>query len=130
MGKSLEKDLVLAIPFNSELGYTCPSCLSVGIGAKWAQGTNYCPKCGQHIKLINVDNYDWANLLRDAEKIPDVMDSNIVTTGLDLSHGFTKAKKFINGIYLQRLKDYGDKNAQIEGQMNLMDYLKGAKSDG
>lgn len=116
-----ERDITLSIPFNKVLGYTCPKCLSVGIGAKWAQGTNYCPKCGQKIKLINVDNGDWALMLKDVEKIPHVTDTNIVTTCLDMSTGLSHAKKQINGVYVERMKAYNDKNAQIEGQMSLFD---------
>lgn len=130
MAKNVTKDLVLAIPFNETLGYTCPICLSVGIGAKWAQGTNYCPKCGQRIKLIRVDNGDWALLQKDAHKIPDIMDTNIITTGVDFSKGFTGAAKYINGIYLERLKAWGDKNAQIEGQLNIFDVLKQEQTGG
>lgn len=114
-----ERDIALSIPFDKTLGYTCPKCLSVGIGAKWAQGTNYCPKCGQKIKLI--EKRDWPLILKDAEKIPDVTETNIVTTATDFSEGLNKAKKYINGVYMERLKAYFDKNAQIEGQMSIFD---------
>ena len=113
-----ERDLILSIPFNKVLGYNCPKCQSIGIGAKWAQGTNYCPKCGQRIKLINVDNGDWALLLKDANKIPNVIDTNIVTTCIDLSEGLS-SKKQINGVYVERMRAYNNKYAQIEGQLSL-----------
>ena len=116
-----DREQILAIPFNETCGYTCPQCLSVGIGAKWGQGTYYCPKCGQHIKLVNVKNGDWAEMVKDAEKIPQVMETNIVTTAIDLSQGLTNCKRYINGVFLGRMKDYKNKNAQIEGQLSLFD---------
>lgn len=117
-------ELTLAIPFDETLGYTCPCCLSVGIGKKWGQGTNYCPKCGQHIKLMKVEK-DWAELKKDVMKIPDVMQTNIVTTAWDFSKGLDKDAKYINGVYLERFRDYKNKNAQIEGQMSIFDVISG-----
>ena len=115
-----ERDLVLAIPFDETIGYTCPICLSVGIGKKWGEGINFCPKCGQHIKLINTTKgNDWALLLKDVQKIPNVIDSNIVTTSWDLRHGLQYDKKIITGVFMERMKSYNDKNAQIEGQLSL-----------
>lgn len=113
-----ERDLILAIPFDEVLGYCCPICRSVGVGAKWANGTNFCPKCGQRIKLVN-SGADWQQLVKDAEKIPNVIDTNIVTTQIDFTEGLSHAKNVINGVFTERMKTYNDKNAQIEGQLSL-----------
>ena len=120
---AVQLEMTLAIPFNKTIGYTCPCCLSVGIGAKWGMGTNYCPKCGQHIKLLDVDT-DWKELVKDVNKVPDVMKTNIVTTAWDFSKGLNHDAKYINGVYLERFRAYKNNDAQIEGQMNITDFLK------
>ena len=121
MATRKDKETTLAIPFNRVLGYTCPQCLSVGIGAKWADGTNYCPKCGQKIKLINADGGEWALLLKDVTKIKDVEKTNIVTTMSDYSAGLSRPTKTINGVFLERMRKALDEiaNDQCAGQMTL-----------
>lgn len=121
MATSKDKETTLAIPFNNVLGYTCPSCLSVGIGAKWANGTNYCPKCGQKIKLINVNKGEWKELLKDVSKIANVENTNIVTTSPDYSGGFTRPKRQITGVYLERMRKAIAKSDQIAGQISFFD---------
>lgn len=116
-----ERDMALAIPFNRVLGYDCPICKGVAVGTKWEQ-TKFCPCCGQHLKLINVKSGDWDTLLKDVKKIPDVMDTDIVTTGVSFE-GNGASGRYINGVYLDRFRAYKDKNAQIEGQMSLSDYM-------
>ena len=122
-----ERDLILAIPFNDTLGYTCPICGLVGRGKK-AQGTNYCSKCGQRLKFINVKNGDWNVLEKDVLKIPKVFDTDIVTY-FKVATGNGTSRKEMSGVFLDRFKAYGDKHAQIEGQMSIFDYEKGA-ADG
>lgn len=117
-----DRESTLAIPFNMILGYNCPNCLSVGIGAKWAAGTNYCPKCGQKIKLVNVNNGEWQMLLSDVQKIPNVEETDIVTTSLDFSEGMDKAKRSINGVYIDRMRTYFKNKEQCAGQMSLADF--------
>lgn len=114
-----ERDMILAIPFDEVLGFCCPICKGVGVGKHWAQ-RKYCPDCGQRLKFM--PQKDWLQLVADAKKIPNVIDTDIVTTELLISNGFA-GKKDINGVYLDRLKAYGDKNAQIEGQISLSDIL-------
>lgn len=114
-----DRDLTLAIPFNDTLGCCCPVCNSIAIGLKLKANMHYCPYCGQHLKMINVNNGDWALLLKDVNKIPDVMETNIVITGADLSEGPLVHKRKIDGVYMDRLKAYKDGHAQIEGQLSL-----------
>ena len=72
---------------------------------------------------------DWEELLKDVQKIPKVLESKIVTTELDMSEGFNNAKMSINGVYLERFRDYFKDNAQIEGQMSIFDLGKGATGE-
>ena len=118
-----ERDMKLAIPFNETLGFCCPICKGVGIGKHW-ELRKYCPDCGQRLKMVNVNNGDWEQLMRDVKRIPDIMESNMVTTELRFLNGGQSVRD-ISGVYLDRLKAYNDKNAQIEGQLELADFLKG-----
>lgn len=111
--KSVERDLTLAIPYTAAKGYICPKCLTAG------KKVNYCPKCGQKIKLIDSDGSDWAQLLKDVGKIPGVIETDIVTSQIDFSCGYENRVRYINGVFLERMKAYNDKNAQIEGQLSL-----------
>ena len=112
-----ERDMILAIPFNEELGFCCPICKGVGIGKHWAQ-RKYCPDCGQRLKFMV--NKDWKQLVADVKKIPDVMESDIVLTDI---YFIDSAESIcdISGVFIDRMKAYGDKNAQIEGQLSLFD---------
>lgn len=114
-----KREIALAIPFNKVLGYDCPICKSVGIGAAWAEGTNYCPKCGQRIKLVSVENGSWNELVKDACKIPNVRDTDIVTTHpIAVAGGF---EEIINGVYLNLMRKYFSKSDQVEGQLSMFD---------
>lgn len=113
-----ERDMILAIPLDEILGFCCPICKGVGIGKHWAQ-RKYCPDCGQRLKFMDV-NKDWKQLLADVMKIPDVTESDIVTTAIYFDDSGAAAR-YINGVFIDRMKAYGDKNAQIEGQMSLFD---------
>lgn len=118
-----ERDLTLAVPFNDVLGYTCPSCENKGKGRR-VQGVNFCPNCGQKLKFYNVKNGDWNALEKDVLKIPHIFDTDIVTF-FTVATGNGSRRKEINGVYLERFKAYGDKHAQIEGQMSIFDLEKG-----
>lgn len=117
--KSVERDLTLAIPFNDVLGCCCPKCNSVAVGLKLKANMHYCPYCGQHLKMVNVNNGDWAALIKDVNKIPNVMDTEIVIKGVDLSEGPLVHKWAIEGVYMERFKAYNNEHAQIEGQLSL-----------
>ena len=106
-----ERDLVLAMPASESA--ICPVCNSFGENVKVDRWMKYCPSCGQRIKMLSVKNGDWQLLLKDALKIPDVLESNIVTTNAG------SYSTVITGVYIQRMKDYKNKYAQIEGQMSL-----------
>lgn len=119
-----ERDLILAIPFNNVLGCSCPLCRALAIGQQLKKDMHYCPYCGQHLKLVSVENGDWSLLLKDVNKIPDVTDTNIVVTELDLSEGLRDqqrqtAKRMISGVYLDRMRAYKNEHAQIEGQLSM-----------
>ena len=107
--QKIERDLTLAIPFNDVLGCGCPLCNSQAIGLKLKKDMRYCPYCGQHLKMVSVDDGSWKQLLEDVRKIPDVEQTNIVVTKWDC----------IAGVYMERLKAYKDSKAQIEGQLSL-----------
>ena len=112
-----ERDLTLAIPFDKDLGVCCPKCLAIGIGTQLKEQMHYCPYCGQKVKLVATGR-DWNELVKDCMKIPDIMETKIVTVGVSFS-GSGTPERYIDGVYLQRLKDYKNKNAQIEGQLSL-----------
>ena len=112
-----ERDLTLAIPFDDTLGCCCPKCLSVGIGTQLKDKMRFCPYCGQRLKLISSQR-DWQELLKDCRKVPDIEKTNIVTTGVSFP-GDGSMERPISGVYLQRLKDYNNKYAQIEGQLSM-----------
>ena len=119
-----ERDLILAIPFNDVLGCSCPLCKAVSVGMRLKKDMHYCPYCGQRLKMVTVSNGDWSLLLKDVNKIPDVTDTNIVVTELDLSQGLSDqqrqtAKRMISGVYLDRMKAYKNEHAQIEGQLSM-----------
>lgn len=113
-----ERDLILAIPFNDVLGCSCPMCNSVAIGLKLKFNMHYCPYCGQHLKMVSVNNGDWAKLEADVKKIHDVMETNIVVCGYGVNDT-SGAKKHIEGVFMDRWKAYKDDHAQIEGQMSM-----------
>lgn len=115
-----DRDLVLAIPFNDTLGCNCPICNSIAIGLKLKANMHYCPYCGQHLKMVSVNDGSWKKLVEDVEKIPDVKETNIVTTSWNCSMRLDQPKeKFIDGVYMDRLKAYKNDKAQIEGQLSL-----------
>ena len=119
-----ERDLTLAIPFNDKLGCSCPLCKAVSVGMSLKKDMHYCPYCGQHLKMVTVANGDWSLLMKDVNKIPDVTDTNIVVTELDLSQGLSDqqrliAKRMIAGVYLERMRAYKNEHAQCEGQLSM-----------
>ena len=115
-----DRDLLLAIPFNDTLGCNCPICNSISIGLKLKANMHYCPYCGQHLKMVSVNDGSWKKLLEDVEKIPDVKETNIVTTSWNCSTPLNKPReKYIDGVYMDRFKAYKNDKAQIEGQLSL-----------
>lgn len=112
-----ERDMTLAIPFFGIWRY-CPICKAKRTVAELSPGYKFCPICGQHLRLIT-ERVEWAEIEHDAKKIPEVMETDIVTTEIDLTSGYEYREKIINGVYLDRMKAYKDKNAQIEGQLSL-----------
>lgn len=107
--KASKRDKPLTILFND--GYICPKCLGVGIGTKWrSKGAKYCPGCGQRIVFAELD--EFRALQRRAEKIPDIMESDIIETTMTIdSQGIHKQ---ISGIYVPELLKYEEQGVQME----------------
>lgn len=107
--KASKRDKPLTILFND--GYICPKCLGVGIGTKWrSKGAKYCPGCGQRIVFADLD--EFRALQRRAEKIPDIMESDIIETTVTIdSQGIHKQ---ISGIYVPELLKYEEQGVQME----------------
>ena len=101
MVQKADRDLLLAIPFNDTLGCGCPLCNSIAIGLKLKKDMHYCPYCGQHLKMVSVNDGSWKKLLEDVKKIPDVEETNIVIA------------KWANNVPLDK------RVRQIEGQLSL-----------
>lgn len=104
-----KRDKPLTILFND--GYVCPKCLGVGIGTKWrSKGAKYCPGCGQRIVFAELD--EFRALQRRAEKIPDIMESDIIETTVTIdSQGIHKQ---ISGIYVPELLKFEEQGVQME----------------
>ena len=119
MMQKADRDLILAIPFNDSIGCGCPICNSIAIGLKLKKDMHYCPYCGQHLKMVSVNDGSWKKLLEDVEKIPDVMETNIVTTSWNTGLPLNQHEKYIDGVYMDRFKQYNNDKAQIEGQLSL-----------
>ena len=104
-----KRDKPLTILFND--GYICPKCLGVGIGTKWkSKGAKYCPGCGQRIVFAELD--EFRALQRRAEKIPDIMESDIIETTVTIdSQGIHEQ---ISGIYVPELLKYEEQGVQME----------------
>ena len=104
-----KRDKPLTILFND--GYICPKCLGAGIGTKWrSKGAKYCPGCGQRIVFAELD--EFRALQRRAEKIPDIMESDIIETTVTIdSQGIHKQ---ISGIYVPELLKYEEQGVQME----------------
>ena len=107
--KASKRDKPLTILFND--GYICPKCLGVGIGTKWrSKGAKYCPGCGQRIVFAELD--EFRALQRRAEKIPDIMESDIIETTVTIdSQGIHKQ---ISGIYVPELLKFEEQGVQME----------------
>lgn len=119
MVQKADRDLLVAIPFNDTLGCGCPVCNSIAIGLKLKNNMHYCPYCGQHLKMVSVNDGSWKKLLEDVEKIPDVMETNLVIAKYANNVPLDQRKKCIEGVYMDRYKAYKNDKAQIEGQLSL-----------
>jgi hypothetical protein len=114
------RDDLIVIPENKgHGGFICPRCLAVAIGSKWASHAKYCPDCGQHIKISTPE----FNKLKELAKTltPEKREkcckfySNIGPDG--------KYQRMINGIYKKALSDLMSSSEQIEGQMDITDFI-------
>ncbi len=117
------RDELIVIPEQALGGFICPRCKGVAIGMKWASHANYCPDCGQHIK-INTKLFD--TLKGKALTIPeDVRDSYCE---YELRIGKEIGKE-ICGVYKNRIEDLETDDQMLPGQMDIYDFLENKTED-
>lgn len=114
-----QRDELIVIPESSGGGFICPVCLSTALGAKWAKHANYCPDCGQRIKIDSVKFTSMKNVVKDLDK--DLKDKCCKYYSIIAPEG--KLERTISGIYLKRFNDITMGEQQIEGQMNITDFI-------
>lgn len=107
-----DRDEMLYVPQAAvDGGFMCPKCLSIYIGDKWASKAKYCPECGQHIKVINIKDFN------DLEK-------GLAKIGADdVEKVAEKYLGNISGIYKNRLDKLTGNENYIAGQMELSDFI-------
>ena len=104
----IERDELLYIPRDGMYGgFMCPKCLTT-----FGEISNYCPYCGQHIKVIAAK--DFKDLKKGLGKIgADDVDKVAV-----------KYMGSVSGIYKSRLDKLTGNENYIAGQMELSDFLQ------
>ena len=85
-------------------GFVCPIC-------KYKcnlKNANYCPGCGQKIKLVFTSEGDWRRLLFDVAKLPKAIREKLIIRPIEKIYGYEGPE--IYGIYLsdfrERLKEF------------------------
>lgn len=113
------RDELLVIPEQNLGGFICPMCKAVAVGMKWASHANYCPDCGQHIK-ISTKLYE--NLKEKAFEIPENVRETYCEYELRILSG-QDIRREISGIYKKRVEDLEADSQNIPGQMDINDFL-------
>ena len=99
-----ERDEVIVIPEAEPSGFVCPVCLAVAIGKKWASHANYCPDCGQHIK-INTEKF--SELKKKLSDLPwEEKEKCCRYYSVAAPEGLNG--RMISGIYAKRLDNRGN----------------------
>ena len=114
------RDELLVIPEQDLGGFICPICKSVAIGKSWQSHCNYCPDCGQRIKI---DTPLFKKLRDKTMEIPEAerMDLCAQNVFIGLSG---QLEKDIAGVYKKRLEARAKDPEQPKGQIRMSDYLK------
>lgn len=115
-----DRDEIIVIPEQEGVGgFMCPMCLSVAIGAKWASHVKYCPDCGQRIHVSTTE----FNKLRKIVQGFTYERREKCCKYYSVIGPENKYDRQISGIYRQRIADMLKDDEQIEGQMNITDFL-------
>lgn len=117
---SSSRDEILYIPEKDMGGFMCPNCLLIAIGHKWASHANYCPDCGQHIKII--EPVKFQEMKKAIKELPEEVRENCIKTYQIIGpEGYNKEE--ISGIYNDRFKKAQADASDIEGQMNIRNFI-------
>lgn len=115
-----DRDELIVIPENEGVGgFMCPACLSVAIGAKWAKHAHYCPDCGQHIQISTPE---FNKLRKIAQGFTNDRKEKCCKY-YSVIGPESKYERQVSGIYKKRLEDMLKDDRQIEGQVNITDFL-------
>ena len=117
-----KRDELIVIKENEGVGgFMCPNCLAVAIGKKWALHANYCPDCGQHIKISTEQFNKLKKLVEPMTK--DQKEKCCTFYSVYAPEPGGGLQRTISGIYKKRLDDLLNDQKQIEGQMNITDFI-------
>lgn len=106
-----ERDELIVVPEQDMGGFMCPKCLAVAIGKKWATHAKYCPDCGQHIRI---STSEFNSLLLQVQGLDNEQKKETCMFYMGGS---------ISGIYKDRVKALQKAGEQIDGQMDITDFL-------
>ena len=112
-----DRDELIVVPEQAMGGFICPKCRGVAIGMKWASHANYCPDCGQHLK-INTKLFE--SLKDKALTIPENVRDSYCEYELRIGNDI---RRDICGVYKKRIEDLEADKQSIPGQMDIKDFL-------
>lgn len=114
-----QRDELLVIPEMKLGGFICPICLHTFMGEHWKKHTNYCPDCGQHIKI---DDKELGSLKIKAKELGlEEKQKCIKYYSVIMPEGMHE--RVVSGIYQKKLEDLIKEKEQIKGQMNISDFI-------